>query len=94
MTCVLFRAMATSMLWMMFTVLMLSINIANGLDNGAMDHLLDVTSRYEERQYATPLFWHIHKAGGTALHDFLSSCLNMTVASEVGILDGHDKDEV
>jgi len=66
---------------------------ANSLDNEAMNHLLDVTTRFEERQHATPFFWHIHKAGGTALHDYLSSCLNMTVASEVGVLEGHDQDQ-
>jgi hypothetical protein len=62
--------------------------------NAVWDNLLDVASPERDRQDATPLFWHIHKAGGTTLHDFLSSCLNLTVAAEVGVLSRHQDDQV
>jgi hypothetical protein len=62
--------------------------------NPVWDNLLNVASPERDRQVATPLFWHIHKAGGTTLHDFLSSCLNLTLAAEVGVLDGHQDDQV
>ena len=64
-----------------------------GPQNPVWDNLLDVASPERDRQNATPLFWHIHKAGGTTLHDFFSDCLNLTIAAEVGILDGHDMDK-
>lgn len=62
--------------------------------NPVWDNLLNVASPARDRQVATPLFWHIHKAGGTTLHDFLSSCLNLTLAAEVGVLGGHQDDQV
>jgi hypothetical protein len=62
--------------------------------NPVWENLLDVASPERDRQVATPLFWHIHKAGGTTLHDFLSSCLNLTLAAEVGALSGHQDDLV
>lgn len=58
------------------------------------DNVLDVASPEREREDATPLFWHIHKAGGTTLHDLLSSCLDLTIAAEVGVLTGHQDDQV
>mmetsp|Transcript_16539 Transcript_16539/g.47616 ORF Transcript_16539/g.47616 Transcript_16539/m.47616 type:complete len:168 (-) Transcript_16539:85-588(-) len=42
----------------------------------------------------TPLYWHIYKAGGTAMKNVLTQCLDLTVASNVGVLKGHDKDTV
>jgi hypothetical protein len=41
----------------------------------------------------TPFFWHIPKSGGTTVHQFVASCLRLRVASNVGILFGHDEDE-
>ena len=37
----------------------------------------------------TPLFWHIPKAGGTTMHQFVANCLKLKVASNVGTLFGH-----
>ena len=62
--------------------------------NPVWNNLLDVTETLHDRHTATPLFWHVHKAGGTTLHDYLSSCLNLTLAAEVGVLDGHNDDQV
>lgn len=64
-----------------------------GPTNPIWNHLLDVNSAEQDRQHATPLFWHIHKAGGTTLHDYFGSCLNLTIAAEVGI-KGHEHDQV
>ncbi len=69
-------------------------NTKQGPTNPVWDNLLDVASPEQDRQDATPLFWHIHKAGGTTLHDFLSSCLTLTLAAEVGVLNGHQNDQV
>ena len=81
-------------------VLLLLLGSLNGIKcdkhpiNPVWNNLLDVASPERYRQVATPLFWHIHKAGGTTLHDFLSSCLNLTLAAEVGVLSGHHDDQV
>lgn len=40
------------------------------------------------------MFWHIHKSGGTTVKNFASVCLNLTLASEVGIREGHINDQV
>ena len=64
-----------------------------GLSNPVWNNVVDVASSLDPNN-ATPLFWHIHKAGGTSLHDFLSSCLNLTLAAEVGVLGGHELDQV
>ena len=48
----------------------------------------------DARDNVTPLFWHVHKAGGTTVQDLASHCLDMVVASEVGVLKGHDQDNV
>jgi len=44
------------------------------------------------RRKATPVFWHVPKAGGTTVHDLVADCLHYIVAAEVGILGGHDDD--
>lgn len=41
----------------------------------------------------TPFFWHIPRSGGVVVKTLLSHCLRMTLAAEVGELEGHDKDE-
>jgi hypothetical protein len=48
----------------------------------------------ERRKLAsiTPFFWHIPKAGGTTVHQFVASCLRLRVASNVGTLFGHADD--
>lgn len=68
-----------------------SPSFLRGVDDPIMDHLASMS---EEVTYYTPFFWHIHKAGGTTLHDFISDCLNFIVASEVGVLENHQNDEV
>jgi hypothetical protein len=56
------------------------LSLANVVDVGA------------HNTHATPVFWHVPKAGGTTVSDLLASCLQLTVAAEVGILGGHDMD--
>ena len=41
-----------------------------------------------------PIFWHIAKTGGTSIKNVLSLCYRRTLASEVGIRDGHANDEM
>jgi len=40
----------------------------------------------------TPFFWHIPKAGGTSVKGYLSECIGLVEASEVGIQGGHEND--
>lgn len=40
----------------------------------------------------TPVFFHIPKAGGTTIKNVIGTCHRMTMASEVGVMNGHDKD--
>lgn len=40
----------------------------------------------------TPIYWHIYKAGGTSVKAVLTFCLDLTAASEMGVLKGHDQD--
>ena len=40
----------------------------------------------------TALFYHIPKAGGTTIHDLTAHCLGLTLACEVGVGRGHDRD--
>jgi len=40
-----------------------------------------------------PFFWHIPRAGGATMNDVLGSCLQLTLASDAGGRDGHDKDK-
>jgi len=42
----------------------------------------------------TPFFWHIPKAGGTSVKGYLSECIGLVEASEVGIQGGHENDTV
>jgi hypothetical protein len=46
----------------------------------------------EGKAQPVPLFWHIPKAGGTAVHDFAAGCLKLHVASNCGISFGHIND--
>jgi hypothetical protein len=57
-------------------------------------NILPLSTTSVERNLATPMFWHIHKSGGTTVHDVLGSCLNLTVASHIGVDNGHDSDQV
>jgi len=40
----------------------------------------------------TPFFWHIPRSGGVIIKTMLSHCLNKTLATEVGLLGGHEND--
>jgi hypothetical protein len=53
----------------------------------SLTNIVDVGARYHAN--TTPVFWHVPKAGGTTVSDLLASCLQLTIAAEVGILDGH-----
>jgi hypothetical protein len=55
----------------------------------AVSNVVDL-SNYSTK--ATPVFWHVPKAGGTTVHDLVAQCLNLTVAAELGVLGGHKKD--
>ena len=45
-------------------------------------------------KYTIPTFWHIPKTGGSTIKAILGNCHYQRMASEVGILDGHDTDDV
>lgn len=53
--------------------------------------LVDVRD-LETHASVTPLFFHIPKAGGTTIQDLTAFCLHLVTASEVGAVNGHDKD--
>jgi hypothetical protein len=40
-----------------------------------------------------PVFYHIPKSGGSSIKDIILNCHFKAMASEVGILDGHDQDD-
>jgi hypothetical protein len=42
----------------------------------------------------TPYLWHVPRSGGVIVKTLMSHCLKMTLAAEVGELEGHDSDEV
>jgi len=48
---------------------------------------------YYQKDVDVPLFWHIPRSGGTTLQDIFGSCLGLTIANNVGVLDGHNSDE-
>merc|ERR1712238_174564 len=39
-----------------------------------------------------PVFWHVPKAGGSAIKDIVGACHGLTIANEDGVLDGHALD--
>jgi len=41
-----------------------------------------------------PVFWHIPKAGGSTVKDIMGTCHRFTMASEYGIVEGHENDPV
>ena len=44
------------------------------------------------RKTDVPLFWHIHKSGGTSMKDILGECMGKVEAAEAGIKHGHIDD--
>ena len=56
------------------------------------ENLSDLTTPMSLKE--TPMFWHIPRSGGTTIKTLLGTCLQQVVASEVGVMDGHDKDTV
>jgi hypothetical protein len=74
------------------------LRLVKSSDDDSLDpiwrNILPLSASSEERNIATPMFWHIHKSGGTTVHDVLGSCLNLTVASHIGIDNGHESDQV
>lgn len=40
----------------------------------------------------TPVFFHIPKAGGTTIKNVIGTCHRVTLATEVGVMNGHDRD--
>lgn len=59
----------------------------------ALEGLTEVYDTEYDTEYDVPVFWHVSKSGGTTMVDIFSTCLKFVVASEVGVLEGHDKDE-
>jgi len=44
------------------------------------------------KQVDLPFFWHVPRTGGTTLNDILAECLQLTVASNSGVFEGHGDD--
>lgn len=57
-----------------------------------LDYVSDVTEPTKISD--TPVFWHVHKAGGTTVVDIFSTCFGFVVAAEVGVLEGHGEEMV
>ena len=59
--------------------------------------VLSKLSNYKDTSEAsessdTPVFWHIPKSGGSTVKDVLGACYRFVMATNVGILNGHDND--
>jgi hypothetical protein len=65
-----------------------SVHIPEHIDKG-MHNVWEPFNRTSE----TPVFWKLFRSGSTTVQPYLSDCLNLVMASEVGIV-GHDKDGV
>jgi len=55
-----------------------------------LDGYKDTSEPPEETD--SPVFWHIPKAGGSTVKDIMGTCHRFTMASEYGIVEGHDQD--
>jgi hypothetical protein len=77
-----------------FQALRMRISSEDDILDPIWSHILPLSATSYERGLATPMFWHIHKSGGSTVHDVLGSCLNLTVASHIGVDNGHDTDQV
>ena len=51
----------------------------------------DVDQPYN-KQSDLPFFWHVPRTGGTTMNDILVDCLQLTVASNSGVFEGHGDD--
>jgi len=65
------------------------ISLRNNLDLGGYKDAWD-----SREQNDTPVFWHISMAGVTAFKNIMGQCHLLVMASEEGILENHDNDEV
>jgi len=65
--------------------------LSNDIVPGRFKVFADLKSPYLPGR-DTPFFWHIPRSGGVVVKTMLSHCLRMTLAAEVGELEGHDKD--
>jgi len=74
------------------TAVLLACDFHEAFANIQSKNILGLDEPRVESKY-TPVFWHIHKSGGTTLKNFASVCLNLTLASEVGIREGHINDQ-
>ena len=57
------------------------------------DNLIDTKSFFEMNAKATPFYWHVAKSGGTSVQDRYAHCFGLLEASEIGAMNGHDKEE-
>jgi hypothetical protein len=46
-----------------------------------------------EKASNLPFFWHVPRTGGGTMNDILADCLQLTVASNAGVWEGHGHDE-
>merc|ERR1712048_1501443 len=59
-------------------------------DLSGVDGYKNVWDPYDPTDNA--VFWHVPKSGGTSFKTILGSCFRYVVASERGVINGHDKD--
>lgn len=52
-----------------------------------LNNFEDTASPYDKT--ATPMFWHIPKAGGSSMRDLMGACHRFVQATERGVADGH-----
>ena len=55
-------------------------------------HFADVKD--PSRPSDTAFFFHVPRAGGSTMKDIIGKCLKLVQSSEVGVRDGHDKDNI
>ena len=56
-----------------------------------LEGFADVDQPYN-KQSDLPFFWHVPRTGGTTMNDILVDCLQLTVASNSGVFEGHGDD--
>eukprot|EP00546_Thalassionema_frauenfeldii_P015288 CAMPEP_0178920898 /NCGR_PEP_ID=MMETSP0786-20121207/15259_1 /TAXON_ID=186022 /ORGANISM="Thalassionema frauenfeldii, Strain CCMP 1798" /LENGTH=354 /DNA_ID=CAMNT_0020595013 /DNA_START=262 /DNA_END=1326 /DNA_ORIENTATION=- len=60
----------------------------------SLNHLADLSDEYTKENAEVPFFWHVPKSAGSTIKDMYSNCYGLVEASESGITEGHENDEV
>lgn len=60
----------------------------------SLNHLADLSDEYTKENTEVPFFWHVPKSAGSTIKDMYSNCYGLVEASESGITEGHENDEV